>query len=47
MPPVSPDPRPAMLDFATLCARAGSALVLFPVPDKAALQPTRAARPRP
>ena len=28
-------------------ARAGSALVLFPVPDKASLQPARAARPRP
>jgi alginate O-acetyltransferase complex protein AlgJ len=34
-----PDPRPAVLDFARALARRGIRLVLFPVPDKAALQP--------
>jgi alginate O-acetyltransferase complex protein AlgJ len=34
-----PDPRPAVLDFAAALGRRGIRLVLFPVPDKAALQP--------
>jgi hypothetical protein len=38
-PPVSPDPRPAILDFARFLGARGIRLVLFPVPDKAALQP--------
>ncbi|HET9933185.1 MAG TPA: hypothetical protein VFQ35_20920, partial [Polyangiaceae bacterium] len=33
------DPRPAILEFASALARRGIALVLFPVPDKAMLQP--------
>jgi hypothetical protein len=33
------DPRPAIFAFARMLARRGIALVLFPVPDKAALQP--------
>lgn len=37
--PVSPDPRPAILDFARFLAGRGIRLVLFPVPDKASLQP--------
>jgi hypothetical protein len=37
--PVYPDPRPAILDFHRYLARRGIALVIFPVPDKAALQP--------
>jgi alginate O-acetyltransferase complex protein AlgJ len=38
-PPVSPDPRPAVLDFARFLGRRGIRLVVFPVPDKASLQP--------
>jgi hypothetical protein len=38
-PPVSPDPRPAVIDFARFLAGRGIRLVLFPVPDKASLQP--------
>ncbi len=38
-PPLSPDPRPAVLDFARFLAGRGVRLVLFPVPDKASLQP--------
>ncbi len=38
-PPVSPDPRPAVLDFARFLAGRGIRLVVFPVPDKAGLQP--------
>lgn len=34
-----PDPRPAIRALARMLARRGIALVLFPVPDKAALQP--------
>src|SRR5579859_2545285 len=34
-----PDPRPAILSFRDALARRGIALVVFPVPDKAALQP--------
>jgi hypothetical protein len=37
--PVSPDPRPAVLAFARFLGARGIRLVLFPVPDKAALQP--------
>jgi alginate O-acetyltransferase complex protein AlgJ len=36
---VAADPRPAILDFARFLARRGIRLVLFPVPDKASLQP--------
>jgi len=36
---VWPDPRPAVLDFAHFLGRRGIRLVLFPVPDKASLQP--------
>lgn len=36
---VFPDPRPAILDFARFLRTRGIALVLFPVPDKASLQP--------
>lgn len=36
---VSPDPRPAILDFARFLRSRGITLVLFPVPDKASLQP--------
>ena len=39
MPPLSPDPRPAVLDFARFLGARGIRLVLFPVPDKASLQP--------
>jgi alginate O-acetyltransferase complex protein AlgJ len=38
-PPLAPDPRPAILDFARALARRGIELVVLPVPDKAALQP--------
>ena len=38
-PPISPDPRPAILDFARFLATRGIKLVVFPVPDKASLQP--------
>jgi alginate O-acetyltransferase complex protein AlgJ len=38
-PKLSPDPRPAILDFAAFLRGRGIALVLFPVPDKASLQP--------
>jgi len=37
--PAEPDPRPAILDFAHYLSTRGIRLVLFPVPDKAALQP--------
>lgn len=37
--PLSPDPRPAILDFAAYLRGRGIALVIFPVPDKATLQP--------
>ncbi|HVY39584.1 MAG TPA: hypothetical protein VHM31_16710 [Polyangia bacterium] len=36
---VSPDPRPAILAFASYLGGRGIRLVLFPVPDKASLQP--------
>ncbi len=36
---VWPDPRPAVLEFARFLGRRGIRLVLFPVPDKASLQP--------
>jgi hypothetical protein len=38
-PPVSPDPRPAVIEFARFLAGRGIRLVVFPVPDKASLQP--------
>jgi hypothetical protein len=38
-PPVSPDPRPAILAFARVLTGRGIRLVVFPVPDKASLQP--------
>jgi alginate O-acetyltransferase complex protein AlgJ len=38
-PPLSADPRPAILEFARFLASRGIRLVLFPVPDKASLQP--------
>ena len=37
--PLEPDPRPAILDLQRFLAARGIALVIFPVPDKAALQP--------
>ena len=37
--PVSPDPRPAVIEFARFLEARGIRLVLFPVPDKASLQP--------
>jgi SGNH hydrolase-like domain, acetyltransferase AlgX len=37
--PVAADPRPAIFAFADALARRGIRLVLFPVPDKATLQP--------
>ena len=40
-PPLHPDPRPAVLDFQRALDRRGIRLVLFPVPDKAALQPAQ------
>jgi alginate O-acetyltransferase complex protein AlgJ len=40
-PPLSPDPRPAILDFARFLTTRGARLVLFPVPDKASLQPVQ------
>ena len=40
-PPVFPDPRPAILDLARFLARRGIKLVVFPVPDKASLQPNQ------
>jgi hypothetical protein len=42
-PPVSADPRPAILAFADALAGRGIKLVLFPVPDKAMLQPQQLA----
>src|SRR3954466_1076238 len=36
---VSPDPRPAVIEFARFLATRGIRLVMFPVPDKASLQP--------
>jgi hypothetical protein len=38
-PAVQPDPRPAILAFAKALAQRHTKLVLFPVPDKAMLQP--------
>jgi alginate O-acetyltransferase complex protein AlgJ len=38
-PALSPDPRPAILTLARALTARGIRLVLFPVPDKAALQP--------
>lgn len=38
-PPLHPDPRPAILEFARFLQGRGIRLVLFPVPDKASLQP--------
>jgi alginate O-acetyltransferase complex protein AlgJ len=38
-PPLSPDPRVAVVAFARALARRGIKLVLFPMPDKAMLQP--------
>jgi hypothetical protein len=38
-PPLSPDPRPAVLDFARFLGQRGVRLVVFPVPDKVSLQP--------
>ncbi len=38
---VSPDPRPAILAFANYLRGRGVRLVLFPVPDKASLQPVQ------
>lgn len=38
-PPLHADPRPAILDFARFLQKRGIRLVLFPVPDKASLQP--------
>jgi hypothetical protein len=40
-PPLFPDPRAAVLDLHQALARRGIRLVLFPVPDKAALQPAQ------
>jgi alginate O-acetyltransferase complex protein AlgJ len=40
-PPLHPDPRPAVLAFQRTLAARGIRLVLFPVPDKAALQPAQ------
>jgi alginate O-acetyltransferase complex protein AlgJ len=40
-PPPHPDPRAAVLAFHQALARRGIRLVLFPVPDKAALQPAQ------
>jgi alginate O-acetyltransferase complex protein AlgJ len=37
--PVHPDPRPAIFAFSDMLAQRGIRLVLFPVPDKAAMQP--------
>jgi SGNH hydrolase-like domain, acetyltransferase AlgX len=37
--PLSPDPRPAIFDFGRFLGGRGIKLVLFPVPDKASLQP--------
>ncbi len=39
-PALHPDPRPAILAFSAFLATRGIRLVLFPVPDKAGLQPT-------
>jgi hypothetical protein len=36
---LQPDPRPAIYELAELLKQRGSALVIFPVPDKTALQP--------
>jgi SGNH hydrolase-like domain, acetyltransferase AlgX len=38
-PAIFPDPRPAILDFGRYLAGRGIKLVVFPVPDKASLQP--------
>ena len=38
-PAVHPDPRPAMLAFHRALRARGIQLVLFPVPDKATMQP--------
>jgi alginate O-acetyltransferase complex protein AlgJ len=38
-PPIFPDPRPAILDFGHFLAARGIRLIVFPVPDKASLQP--------
>ncbi|HET6149227.1 MAG TPA: hypothetical protein VFH68_16940 [Polyangia bacterium] len=38
-PPIHPDPRPAILALHRFLAGRGIALVIFPVPDKSALQP--------
>ncbi len=38
---VYPDPRPAILDFHAFLASRGIRLILFPVPDKAGLQPAQ------
>lgn len=40
-PPLHPDPRPAILDLSAFLASRGIRLVLFPVPDKAGLQPSQ------
>jgi alginate O-acetyltransferase complex protein AlgJ len=40
-PEIAPDPRPAITAFARALAARGIALVLFPVPDKAMLEPRR------
>jgi hypothetical protein len=40
-PPVHPDPRPAVLGLHRALARRGIRLVLFPVPDKAAVEARR------
>jgi len=40
-PPLHPDPRPAVLALHRALAARGIRLVLFPVPDKAALQPAQ------
>jgi SGNH hydrolase-like domain, acetyltransferase AlgX len=45
-PPLFPDPRPAILGFRAYLADRGINLVLFPVPDKAALQPSELRGPR-
>ena len=40
-PEITPDPRPAILSFHRALAARGITLVIFPVPDKASLQPTQ------
>ncbi len=39
--PLYPDPRPAILDFRAFLADRGIKLVVFPVPDKAGMQPAQ------